>query len=231
MKGAKLLSNAGQQICFHVHCQLAKVHFLGKKILSGDRFEEVGWELVHATLHSVPRLFQLWASKHLLGIEGTMKFLVHQDNHNPLCPSCLLCEETCSHIVLYPEIRHTKAFQQSVAGVASWMAVNATHPNIKAVVTAYALGRGQVSCLDCAAGFLTVIQDIALSQDKIGWGNFMMGMILSELISIQESHLQLCAPCRLVEKWATGLITQLLQAPTLNGSTNASWCTTAHPAR
>jgi hypothetical protein len=73
IKGAKLSCSASQQIRFHVHCQLAKVHFLGKKILSGDRFEEVGWELVHATLHSVPQLFQLWASKHVLGIAGTMK--------------------------------------------------------------------------------------------------------------------------------------------------------------
>jgi hypothetical protein len=74
------------------------------------------------------------------------------------------------------------------------MAANATHPNIKAVVTSYALGRGQITCLDCAAGFITVIQDIALSQDKIRWGNLMMGMISSKLISIQESHLQLCVP-------------------------------------
>jgi hypothetical protein len=69
------------------------------------------------------------------------------------------------------------------------MAGNATHPNIKVVVTVYTLGRGQITCLECTAGFPTVIQDIAASQDKIGWGNFMMGMISSKLISIQESHL------------------------------------------
>jgi hypothetical protein len=113
--------------------------------------------------------------------------------------------------VLCLENGRTKAFQQSVAGVASWMAANATHPNIKAVVIPYALGKGQITCLDCAAGFPTVIQDIAASQDKIGWGNFMMGMISSKLISIQESHLWLCAPYQLAKKWATGLITQLLQ--------------------
>jgi hypothetical protein len=97
------------------------------------------------------------------------------------------------------------------------MAANAMHPDIEAVFTTYVLGRGQVSCLDCAAGFPTVIQDITSSQDKIRWGIFMMGMISSKLISIQESHLLLCMPYQLAEKWETGLITQLLHV------THAQW--------
>jgi hypothetical protein len=166
------LSSAGQQIHFHAHRQLAKALFLWKQILSGNGFKEVGWELVHATLHSVPQLFQLWASKYQLGIAGTMKFCVHQDNRDPRCPSFLLCKETCCHIARCPQNGRTKAFQQSMAGVASWMTANATHPDIKAVVTVYALGRGQITCLNYAAGIPTVIQDIAASQeqDKIGWG-------------------------------------------------------------
>jgi hypothetical protein len=68
---------------------------------------------------------------------------------------------------------------------------NARHPDLKAVVLAYALGRGQVSCCDCAAGYLAVIQDFASSHDKIRWGDFMMGMVSTKLISIQESHLWL----------------------------------------
>ncbi len=200
IKGAKLSSDTGQLI-----------QFQQKKIVSGNGFNKVGWDSVHSTLHSVLRLFQVWASKHVLGIAGTMKFLSHQDDRKSVCPSCLSCEEACSHIALCPEIRRTKAFQQSVAGITSWMAENTTHPDIKAVITAYAIGRGQVSCIDCAADYPTVIQDFAMSQDKIGWGNFMVGMISSKLISIQESHLRLCAPHQLPEKWAIWLITQLLQ--------------------
>jgi hypothetical protein len=67
------------------------------------------------------------------------------------------------------------------------------------------------------AGYPIVIQDFALSQDKIGWGNFKMGMISSKLISIQKSHLRLYMPHQLPEKWAAGLITQLLQV------THAQW--------
>ncbi len=54
IKGAKLSSDTGQQVCIQVHRQLVKALFLQKKILSGGRFKEVGWESIHAPLHSVP---------------------------------------------------------------------------------------------------------------------------------------------------------------------------------
>ena len=102
---------------------------------------------MHSTLHSVSRLFQLWASKHILGIAGTgtIKFLSHQDGCNQSCPSCLVSEETCSHVAVCPDAGNTAAFEQSMACVSSWMSENVTHPDVKAVVSAYALGRGQVS--------------------------------------------------------------------------------------
>ncbi len=39
----------------------------------------------------------------------------------------------------------------------------------------------------------------------------MMGMVSAKLFSIQESHLRLCAPHRSPERWAIGLVMQLLQ--------------------
>jgi hypothetical protein len=153
----------------------------------------------------------VWASKHVLGIAGTMKFLSHQDGHEPVCPSCLACEETCSHIARCPEAGCTAAFQQSVSGITFWMADNATHPDIKAVVTTYTLGRGRVTCAACADGYPSIIQEFAVSQDKIGWENFMMGMVSTKLFFIQELHLRLCAPHRLPVSWAEGLVTHLLQ--------------------
>ncbi len=91
------------------------------------------------------------------------------------------------------------------------------HPDIKAVVTAYALGRGRVTCAACADGYPSIIQEFAVSQDKIGWENFMMGMASAKLFFIQESHLQLCAPHRLLVRWVEGLVTHLLQV------THAQW--------
>jgi hypothetical protein len=74
---AKLSSDAGQQTRFHAHHQLARTLFLRKKILTGKGFDKVGWGHIHGALHSVSLLFQVRASKHVIGIAGTMKFLSH----------------------------------------------------------------------------------------------------------------------------------------------------------
>jgi hypothetical protein len=76
---AKLSSETGPLLQFPAHQQLARSLFHQRQILSHDKFEEVDWEAVHRTLHSVPRLFQVWVAKHVMGIAGTMKFLAHQD--------------------------------------------------------------------------------------------------------------------------------------------------------
>jgi hypothetical protein len=89
IKGKKLSLDASQQIRFHAYHQLARTLFLQKKILSGESFDKVGWDSVHGALHSVLCLFQVWASKHVLGIAGTMKFLSHHDGRKPFAPAAL----------------------------------------------------------------------------------------------------------------------------------------------
>jgi len=158
----KLSSVPGPQLRFHAHRQHAKALFLRKKILSERGFDEVGWAKVHSTLHSVSRLFQLWASKHVLGIADTMKFLSHQDGRDWSCPSCLVSEETCRQVAVCPDAGKTAAFEQSMACVTSWMSENVTHPDVKAVISTYALGRGQVSCIACADGYPVAIKALLL---------------------------------------------------------------------
>ncbi len=223
--GEKLSSEAGPLLRFHAHRQLARSLFHRKKILSRDEFEEVDWELVHRTLHSVPRLFQVWASKHVLGIAGTMKFLAHQDGRKPTCPSCRSCEETCAHIARCPEAGHTEAFLQAVVELSRWMTENETHPDLVSVISDYAQGRGETSCIKCAEDLPLIVREFAISQDKIGWGNFIVGMISTKLLGIQDSYLQVRGSARSSERWATGLITQLLQV------THGQWiyrCTLIH---
>jgi hypothetical protein len=117
----KLSSETGPLLRFHAHCQLARNLFHRKGILLHDKFDEVDWESVHRTLHTVPRLFQVWATKHVLGIAGTMKFLANQDGRNPTCPSCQACEETCAHITRCLEAGRTEAFSQAVAELSKWL--------------------------------------------------------------------------------------------------------------
>jgi len=86
--GEKMRSETGGQIRFWAHHQLEREYYRDHNILSSLQFDLVDWQSIHRTLHDLPQLFQVWAAKHVLGIAGTMKFLEHQDDRSPMCPSC-----------------------------------------------------------------------------------------------------------------------------------------------
>jgi hypothetical protein len=91
------------------------------------------------------------------------------------------------------------------------MTENKTHPDLVSIISDYAQGQGETSCVKCAEDFPLIVQEFAISQDKIGWGNFIVGMISTKLLGIQDSYLWVRGSAWLSERWATGLITQLLQ--------------------
>jgi hypothetical protein len=110
VNGKKMTSEAGSHIQFWAQCQLAWDFFHDQKILSHVQFDAIDCKSIHHTLHNLPQLFQLWGTKQVLGITGTMKFPAHQDDRSPLCPSCLCCKESCPHIAQCPEAGWAEAF-------------------------------------------------------------------------------------------------------------------------
>jgi hypothetical protein len=159
----------------------------------------------------VPCLFQVWASKHVLGIAGTMKFFAHQDGQESTCPSCQLCEETCTHILHCPEVGRMEAFLQLVKELSRWMKENEMHPDLISVILKYAQRRGEISCIKCTGELPSIVQEFKTLQDRIGWENFMVGMVSTKLLCIQDSYLQVRGLAQSSKRWAMGLITQLLQ--------------------
>jgi hypothetical protein len=59
---------------FLAHRKIAKETFNAMHILPYNVFDTVDWEIVHKTLTKVPKLFQLWASKQVMGTTGTMEW-------------------------------------------------------------------------------------------------------------------------------------------------------------
>ncbi len=108
----KMTLDTGVDIQFWAHRKLAKNFYCDQKILTNTQFECIDWESVHRTLHNLPRLFQIWAAKQVLGVTGMMKLLSHQDGRSPVCPSYQECIETCTHIAWCSETRRRAAFHQ-----------------------------------------------------------------------------------------------------------------------
>jgi hypothetical protein len=134
VNGEKMTSETGGQIQFWAHHQLAQEFYRNQKNLSNIQFNAVDWASVHHTLHDLPRLFQIWAAKHVLGIARTMSFLAHQDDRCRRCPSCNGCMETCSHIAWCPEGGRLLAFKQLALMMEKWLKENKTHPDLQSLL-------------------------------------------------------------------------------------------------
>jgi hypothetical protein len=196
-----------------VNHQLARTYYREHNLLSHKQFDAINWKSVHNRLHDLPRLFQLWASKHVLGIADTMKFLSHQDGWSPLCPSCHKCNETCKHIAHCPEAGRAAAFLQSTNEAEKWMDGTSTHPDVKLLLLRYLCGCGSITCVECFKNLNLppIFREYAISQDVTGWDKFVMGMISNKLLAIQSTHLHTTGELYCATWWIAGLITQLLQ--------------------
>jgi hypothetical protein len=192
--GKKMTLETGNQIQFGAHHQLACEFYRNQNILSLVQFDALDWTSVHCALHDLPRLFQVWAVKHVLGIAGTMKFLAHQDGRSPMCPSCNCCMESCSHVTRCPEEGRTLAFEQSAHMMELWLEKNNTHPDLQSLLFWYLHGRGSILCSECSKelNLSHIIQEFDTSQDVIGWDGFIMGMVSSNLLPIQSAYLLQC---------------------------------------
>jgi hypothetical protein len=222
-----MTSKTGNQIRFRAHHQLACEFYRDQKILSHVQFNAVDWTSVHCTLPDLLRLFQVWAAKHVLGIAGTTKFLVHQDGRSPMCPSCNGCMESCSHVTRCPEEGRMLAFEQSAQMMGLWLEKNNTHPDLQSLLLWYLHGRGFVTCSECSKelNLPLIIQEFAASQDVIGWDGFIMEMVSSNPLPIQSAHLLQCNSSYQAARWISGVITQLLQV------THSQWiyqCVVVH---
>jgi len=142
-----------------------------KQTISHDQFDETDWWSLQRTLTSLPRLFQLWAAKHVNRIAGTMSFLSHQDGRCDRCLSCETCVETCPHIARCPEAGRASAFAQSTDKLELWLGTNKTHPDLRSLFLSYTRRRGTVTCLECAISLdlPPILHNLARSQDVIGW--------------------------------------------------------------
>ncbi len=213
VRGEKMMSDTGGSIQYWAHYQLAWIYYQEQNILSHEQFDAIDWRPVHNTLHDLPRSFQLWASKHVLGIAGTMKYLLRQDGRSPLCPSCQACAETCKHIARCLEVGREAAFQESANAVEKWMETVDTHSDVKVLLLKYLRGCRSTTCLECADSLdlPPILREYASAQDIIGWDNFVMWVISHRLLPIQSAHFHTAGKSYRTTRWIAGLITQLLQ--------------------
>ena len=208
----KMTSDTGERIRFWAHKKLARKTFHDLGILPAQAFDEVAWRQVYDALHTVPRLFQLWAAKQVFDVAGTnLRQSYYKPGHDRKCPSCSQEVETCSHVLHCEEEGRVEALLQSIKWMDEWLRKVGTDPTLRRLLVRYAKGRGRHTLEQLAFDEGPEYKEMGSSQDEIGWQRFMEGMVSREIISLQEDYAEAGGCTLTTDVWAQGLIVKLLE--------------------
>ena len=208
----KITSDTRTYTQFWIHRHLARTALSDLKAVLFDQFDEIAWEHIHTALGLVPRLFQLWACKQVLGLAHTNGTVNKWDKTvDPRCPSCKQAVETTEHVLECTEAGRVEIFLQTVDLLDQWLAKMDTDPDLRTCIIEFCKGRGyrrmQEICSSQPDGF----RRMAAAQDTIGWRRFMEGMVAHKLIDIQRDFLSIKGMTWKLDKWAAGLTVRLLE--------------------
>ena len=208
----KLTASMGKFIRFYTHKCLARTALSQMKVLNNRQFDEIAWYHVGAAMDEVPRMFQLWACKQVLGIASTNGWVSKWDiSVDELCPSCRQCPETAEHVLLCNESGRVEAMQLTIDSLTLWLEKMDTDPVLADCLVQYARGRGGISMSEICREMDSRFTTMARSQDIIGWRRFMEGMISQHVVQRQSDHLRCRGTQWQLKRWASGLVVRLLE--------------------
>lgn len=208
----KCTSDSDSVIRLNAHKQEAKKLFYQAEILNPAQFDEIAWEDIHHTLHSLPKMFQLFAGKQVFGVSAVLGNLSKQKEFSSLgnkCPSCTTCKETTQHVLLCREIGRVKCVNLMINRISEWMFSVRTVPALADLITTFLHTRG-----DVPQNYQLPYQYHSLSQSlqKIGWLHMMEGMVSKELLLLDRDDVLDPHSKMSHSTWIRSLIRKLLEA-------------------
>ena len=212
----KLNPSTSDELRFWVHQQIAKEVFVELKLMDAHAFDEVAWREIFKAMHTLPRLFQIWACKQVTDIAGTNKreYTIKKRKkvfHDPRCPSCASATETCAHVLTCREAGRVEVLNKSVDLLEEWLTDAKTETSLKQAICRFARGRGQISMAFVTFGQGSLLTSMAASQDSIGWLRFMKGMISKEMMNVQSKFCEIVETKLTPSQWAQGLSIKLME--------------------
>jgi hypothetical protein len=177
------------------------------------QFKQVAWKLIDNALQNNPNMFQIWHAKKCIGVCATRSRMARI--HHILdskCPNCKQEQEKSHHLNKCPDHGMTLLFRESVATLVHWMH---EHNRTDAELD-YWIEKYLIFCGTCTLTHLvqdqgsSQIRDAAVSQDAIGWVEFLHGKVSIAIAKIQEIHCKLSL-CRMTSNnWMKHFIGRLL---------------------
>ena len=212
--GKKMTSETDSALRFYMHTREARSLFLSQGILNGAQFDEVHWEAVHTALHSSPKMFQLFAAKHVFGVSAVLGNLSKQKEFAHLgakCPSCTTHKETTSHLLQCREEGRMKCLTRLINRLGKWLYSVGTVPSLVEVIKAFLHTRGTMQFSTHLADIPPEYARFINSQAIIGWDRTLEGMISTELTELDRGDILLPYQHTSIDLWTQRLVMKLLE--------------------
>ena len=203
--------DSGAAIRFATHKVEARDLYNWCGILDPAAFDKVWWEIVYATLHSLPKMFTVWACKQVFNYAATFYRLNQREEEkfpSAKCPCCTLATETMGHVLLCQEEGRTKLLIASSATLLHWMLGEDTERDLTFLIIKFIRDRGETTMEEICMEYSLPQRflDYAKDQGEIGWRRFMEGMVASRLEEVLNSG-ELGEESRLLaESWTKTLV-------------------------
>ena len=130
--------------------------------------------MLYSALHELPRMFQIWACKQVMGVARTNLYQSkYRPNHDPKCPSFTRCVESCAHVLERQEEGRVETLLGTIDLLDICIKKIGTYKGLRNCLVRHAKGRGLITMKDIVDNRTHRMYPLAQSQDLIGWRRFM----------------------------------------------------------
>jgi hypothetical protein len=201
---------------------LVREHIGGKRIREyweeKNRFpmgtiRNIDWEACNKAMKMLKISRRIWVSKHTCGFCGVGKMmLLWKEWDNDKCPRCGHSPEDAKHVWECPCPRATEIWEESLVKLKAWMDSVDTIPGVaELIIDRLREWRTAPTSPDnpidhSFPGITAAVE----AQDTIGWDRFLEGCLAQEWRSAQQTYYQWLDSRRTGLRWASSLITKLL---------------------
>ena len=212
VRGIKVLGAIGPPLRNEVSRLNMRRFLASKGRLSLQGFDEVDWDAMEVKMASTPDQHRIWITKHVSGFCGTNHMLNKRSSSNStICPCCKdpdIIENTL-HQLHCKDLQRVELWENSVKSLKKWLTFKQTSPLLLIGIIRYVSGKG-VDTYSCVENNTHDLRILSVSQDMIGWNNFMEGKISKRFQMIQQQHYTDIDSKFSSHKWSSDLISRLL---------------------
>lgn len=115
LDGQKITSSIKSALYLSWGSRVAQTFYDKRKIICLRHFHLVDWENLDRTIQSLPKMFQVWVTKHVSGFCGINKHIsCLYPSTSDRCQCCGTPAETPAHITRCPNLGGVKMFDETV---------------------------------------------------------------------------------------------------------------------